>query len=143
MQQKSTYFYVLCWPISRVLSFKIIINLDMTLLSCSSGHGNGRVAHKFHTLHLTEFTACYCHQYHEWALTSLFHHCQLVAVSFCCTFPQVTLAWRYQAWLLYDAQTFLTKKARLSSQHWYYSISKILSQYIILIILILAYSCNI
>ena len=31
-----------------------------------------------------------------------------VAVYFCCTFPQVTLAWCYQAWLLFDARTFLT-----------------------------------
>ena len=63
------------WSVSRVLSLKAIINLDAILLLHSSGHGNERAAHMFHTLHLTEFTANYCHQYFEWALTSLFHHC--------------------------------------------------------------------
>ena len=74
-KQKRILLCAFGWSISRVLSFKAIINLDISLLICSSGHGNGRAAHMFHTLHLTEFTADYCHQYSEWALTSLFHHC--------------------------------------------------------------------
>lgn len=106
-QKKRKLVSLFSQPISRVLSFKTIINLDDILLCRSSGHGNGRAAHKFHTLHLTEFTADYCHQYSEWALTPLFHHCPK-AVYFCCPLPQVTLAWRYQAWLLCGARTFLT-----------------------------------
>ena len=109
-KQKRIFLCVFGWPVSRVLSVKMIINLGMTLLPCSSGHGNGRTAHVFHTLHLTEFTANYCHQYFEWALTSLFHHCHFQAVYFCCTFPQVALAWRYQAWLFCGARTFLTAR---------------------------------
>ena len=110
------------WSVSRVLSLKAIINLDAILLLHSSGHGNERAAHMFHTLHLTEFTANYCHQYFEWALTSPFHHCPK-AVYFCCTFPQVTLAWRYQAWLLCGARTFLTHNVRnCPTNYLYYSI---------------------
>ena len=96
------------WPVSRVLSFKAIINLDIVSLQCSSDHGNGRATQMFHILHHMEFTANYCYQYFGWALTPPFHHCPKRAVYFCCTFPQVTLAWRYQAWLLYGARTFLT-----------------------------------
>ena len=74
-QNKNAYCYASSWPVSRVLSFKAIINLDVILLLHSSGHGNERVTHMFHTLHLTEFTANHCHQCFGWALTSPFHHC--------------------------------------------------------------------
>ena len=110
-KEKRIFLCVSSWSVSRVLSLKAIINLDAILLLHSSGHGNKRAVYMFHTLHLTEFTANYCHQYFEWALTSLFHHCPK-AVYFCCTFPQVTLAWRYQAWLLCGARTFLTQNVR-------------------------------
>ena len=64
-KEKNAYFYAFSQPVSRVLSFKTIINLGIMLPQCSSGHGNGRAAHMFHTLHLMEFTADYCHQYSE------------------------------------------------------------------------------
>ena len=45
MQNKNAYWVcVFGWSISRVLSFKTIINLVMVLLPSSSGHGNGRTA---------------------------------------------------------------------------------------------------
>ena len=46
--------------------------------------------------------------YYWWAFTSPFHlnHISMVVI-FCCTFPKVTLAWRYQASLLCGARTFL------------------------------------
>ena len=43
-KQKHTFLCVSGWSISRVLSFKTIINLVIILLLCSSGHGNGRTA---------------------------------------------------------------------------------------------------
>ena len=49
-KQKRIFLCAFGWPVSRVLSFKMIINLDMALLPCSSGHGNGRTAHMFQHL---------------------------------------------------------------------------------------------
>ena len=67
----------------------------------------------------------------RWALTSPFqpyHGLTVSAECFCCTFPTVTCAWCYQAFLPFGARTFLmSKDTRSSGLPWkYYTILYIL-----------------
>lgn len=116
MRQNAKFYSFICKSVSRVLSWIVIYLVHILLYaSCHQiKEMTSSLSLLVSVLLQMGFTRLEISLFLRWALTSPFHPykintCVNFAVIFCCTFPKVTLAWRYQASLLYGARTFLVR----------------------------------